>query len=126
MSEVKPFQELKVWQEAHKLVLKIYNITKDFPDKEQFRMVDQLCRSASSIPANIAEGKGRKTIKDFAHFLYNSRGSLEETKYYLLLAKDLGYISSNIHNELIDSCNLVGKLLNALINSLNRKINKEN
>ena len=112
------FQNLKVWQVAHKLVLEIYNITKQFPDNERFRLTDQICRSAISIAANIAEGKGRNTLKEYIQFLYNARGSLEETKYHLILSKDLGYINENKFKELIAGYNQVGKMLNGLINSL--------
>ncbi len=112
------FQNLKVWQVAHKLVLEIYNITKQFPDNERFRLTDQICRSAISIAANIAEGKGRNTLKEYIQFLYNARGSLEETKYHLILSKDLGYINENKFKELIVGYDQVGKMLNGLINSL--------
>ena len=112
------FQNLKVWQVAHKLVLEIYNITKQFPDNERFRLTDQICRSAISIAANIAEGKGRNTLKEYIQFLYNARGSLEETKYHLILSKDLGYINENKFKELIAGYDQVGKMLNGLINSL--------
>jgi len=57
------FEDLEVWQKAHKLVLDIYKVTEHFPNTERFRLTDQLCRSAASIPANIAEGKGRDSNK---------------------------------------------------------------
>ncbi|MCX7747155.1 MAG: four helix bundle protein [Clostridia bacterium] len=107
-----------VWKKAHELVLEIYNITKDFPIGEKYRLTDQLCRAVSSIAMNICEGTGRKSKKDFVHFLYISRGSLQETKYQLLLAKDLGIINKIIHDSLDMKCSEVGKLLNALINRL--------
>lgn len=116
--KVEGFQDLKVWKEAHKLVLEIYKITKKFPENERFRIIDQLCRSAVSIAANIAEGKGRNTLKEYIQFLYNARGSLEETKYHLILSEDLGYINENKFEELIAGYDQVGKMLNGLINSL--------
>ena len=65
------FQNLKVWQEAHKSVLRVYETTKDFSSAEQFRLVDQICRAAYSIPANIAEGKGRKKYLHLLIYLTN-------------------------------------------------------
>ncbi len=90
------FEELECWKEAHRLVVQVYKITKKFPSDEKFRLVDQVCRSASSIAANIVEGNARNHKKEYLQFLYLAKGSLEETKYHLLLARDLGYI---IHKE---------------------------
>jgi len=59
------FTQLEVWQKAHALVLKIYEVTKEFPNDERFRLADQLCWSAASVPANIAEGKVRNTRKEY-------------------------------------------------------------
>jgi four helix bundle protein len=115
------FEELKVWQEAHKLVIKIYKITDSFPREERYRLTSQLCRSAASIPANIAEGQARQTTKEYLQFLYTARGSIAETKYHSILTRDLGYIENSSYNEIITSYNKVGKMLNALINSLKKR-----
>ena len=115
------FVQLVVWQKAHRLVLKIYKLTADFPNAERFRLTDQLCRSASSIPANIAEGKGRNSRKEYVQFLYIARGSLEETKYHLILSRDLGYLSSEGFDALLEGYNEVGRMLNGLINSLKER-----
>lgn len=115
------FRELKVWQEAHNLTLKIYELTKDFPQEEKFRLISQLCSSSASIPANIAEGTGRKTLKEYVQFLYNACGSLEETKYHLILAKDLGYIPIEEYEILQSRYKETGKILNGLIASLKLK-----
>jgi len=72
------------------------------------------------VPTNIAEGKGRKTLKEFIQFLTIARGSVEEVKYLLLLSKDLNFISSELYLELIDGYDQVGKMLNGLINSLRK------
>lgn len=84
------------------MTLKVYQATQRFPPKEQYRLTGQLCRSASSIPANIAEGTGRNTLKEYLQFLYVARGSIEETKYHLILSKDLGYLSSDRFGELVE------------------------
>jgi four helix bundle protein len=112
------FENLTVWKQAHEIVLEIFKITKSFPDYERFRLTNQLCRAASSIPANICEGRGRGTDKDFANFLCIARGSLFETKYYLILAKDLRYIEESDYYSLIQQCDSIGKLLNSFIKKL--------
>jgi len=118
---VESWEELKVWQKAHNLVLEIYKLTAAFPSAERFRLVDQLCRAASSIPANIVEGQARQTTKEYIHFLYNARGSLEETRYHLLLAKDLKLLDSDEYARLEEDYKAVSKMLNGLIQSLRRK-----
>ena len=118
---MKSFEDLKVWKEAHKLVLEIYRITKTFPEEERFRLINQLCRSAASVPANIAEGTGKKTLNEYVQYLYNARGSLEETRYHLRLAKDLGYIDKKEFINLNEKYNETGRMLNGLINSLKEK-----
>ena len=115
------YENLEVFKEAHSLVLEIYKVTKEFPKEENYRIVDQMIRSAYSIPANIAEGNNRNTTKDYMKFLYTSRGSLNELKYFLLLSRDLKYISNEKFKTIKDSCDSVGKLLNGLINSLKNK-----
>jgi len=95
-TKVKSWNDLKVLNKAHELVLQIYKITKDYPNDEKYRLIDQICRAASSVPTNIAEGHGRKTKKEFIQFLTISRGSVEEVKYLLLLSKDLNFISSEL------------------------------
>jgi len=115
------FTKLDVWSKAHQMTLKVYQATQGFPQKERYRLADQLCRSASSVPANIAEGTGRNTLKEYVQCLYVARGSVEETKYHLILSKDLGYLSSDRFSELLQGYNEVAKMLNGLINSLKKR-----
>lgn len=103
------------------MTLRVYEATQGFPQKERYRLTDQLCRSACSIPANIAEGTGRNTLKEYVQFLCVARGSIAETKYHLILSKDLGYLPSGSFGELVDGYNEVGKMLNGLINSLKER-----
>lgn len=86
---VKTFRDLVAWQKAHELTLAIYRITGTFPQDEKFGIVSQLRRSASSIATNIVEGHKRNGRRDFLHFLNLADASLEETKYHLILSKDL-------------------------------------
>jgi len=109
---VNTFRDLKVWQKAHALTLKIYQNTSRFPREETFGLSKQIRSSALSVAANIVEGHSRKSQKDFLHFLNIAKGSLEETKYHLLLSKDLGYISELTFQELSLMGDEVGRLLN--------------
>ncbi len=120
------YEELNVFKESHKFVLEIYKITETFPNEEKFRLVDQLIRASYSIPSNIAEGNSRNTTKDYINFLYNARGSANEIKYFLLLSKDLGYISIKRYLELKTKIEDIIKMLNGLINSLRGKLNERN
>src|SRR5690554_2105438 len=88
-----PFEKLDVWRKAHELTLDIYRLTDYFPTKENYRIKSQLCRAASSICANIVEGNARGSFKDYLRFLYIARGSLDETRYFLILSKDLSYLT---------------------------------
>ena len=120
-AKVNSFFDLEVWQLAHKLVLDVYKVVENFPKIEEYRLTSQLLRAVVSIPTNIAEGKGRNTLKDYIHFLTIARGSLEETKYLLYLSKDLCYIDEQEYYTLQEQHSLIGKKLNSLINSLKSK-----
>ncbi len=115
---LKNYTELKVWQKAHDLVVKIYNVTKVFPVDEKFVLVSQIRRAAISVPANIAEGYSRKHTKEYIQMLYIAQGSLEETKYFLFLSKDLGYIKDNVYVPLLELGEEIGRMLRGLINAL--------
>ena len=112
------WRDLLVWQKAHEGVLHVYRVTKSFPPDERFRLVDQLCRAAASVSTNIAEGKGRASAAEFRQFLIIARGSTEETRYLLLLAKDLGYVTVGEHATLEAQYTEVSKMLNALLRTL--------
>jgi four helix bundle protein len=109
------YKELKVWQKAHNLTLKIYKATEIFPKSELFNLVSQLRRAGSSIPCNIAEGCGRRSNADFANFLQISLGSANETEYLLLLSKDLKYLAPDSFEELNQEINEVKAILITLI-----------
>jgi four helix bundle protein len=115
---VKSFQDLNIWKEAHSLVLEAYRITNRFPKTEAFGLISQLRRSAASIPANIAEGMGRNTTKELLSFVYNSRGSLHEVIYHLILSKDLNYLKKEDFDNLYNRYNGLGKGINVFISKL--------
>ncbi len=110
--------KLIVWQKSHELTLKIYDLTKHFPREEQFGLTSQLRRAATSIPSNIVEGKARGSNKEYKRFLLMARGSLEEVKYQILLAKDLDYIDDKKYKEMINIMDEVGRLLSGLIKKI--------
>ncbi len=118
--EENKFEKLDAWKEAHTLVLMIFKTTKKFPSDEKYRLIDQLCRAVSSVAANLVEGNARGHRKEFIQFAYQSRGSLEETKYHLLLAKDLEYLTLEEYKELTIQANKTGKLINGLITYLKK------
>ncbi len=109
------FQDLIVWQKGHQLVLEIYNLTSNFPSSEIYGLTSQLRRATVSVPANIAEGFKKKGIKDKIRFLNIAQASLEESRYYLILANDLKYGDSSRHLAMLEE---VSKLLNAYTNSI--------
>jgi four helix bundle protein len=94
------FRDLKVWQRAHQLVLRLYKATATFPDAERFGLISQIRRAAVSIPANIAEGSRRGTDADFARFLRIAIGSASEVDYFVLLARDLRYLAAQEYESL--------------------------
>src|ERR1700720_3929626 len=120
--KVKSFEDLTVWQEAHKLTLEVYKLTVRFPGPEKYGIVSQLRRCSSSVPANIAEGFGRATTRELLRCLQIARGELEETRYFILLSRDLGYVSPQDCVSVGEQCNSVGRLINALGGSLKRRL----
>lgn len=109
------FENLLVWQKAHQFVLDIYQMTQSFPDSEKFGLSAQFRRSAVSIPANIAEGYGKRSLADKARFFNIAQGSLNECRYYLRLAADLGYAQTESNFEQLDE---IGRMLNAYTKKL--------
>ena len=94
------YNNLQIWQEAMDLVEEIYKLTASFPIEEKFGMVSQMTRAAVSIPSNIAEGAGRNSDKDFAHFISIAIGSLYELNTQIVLSERLGYINQSQSQEL--------------------------
>jgi four helix bundle protein len=103
------FRDLVVWQEAHKLALMIYKMTAGFPNSEQYGLTSQIQHAGVSVPANIVEGFSRQSWQEKVRFYNIAESSLEEAKYYLILANDLGYIRSI--DELNEQADSVGRLL---------------
>lgn len=109
------YKDLRVWSKSHELTLKVYSLTKSFPKDEIYALTSQLRRASSSIPANIAEGCGKNTANDFARFLNISLGSANETEYFILLSKDLGYLAIEDYDALNKLINEIKAMLIVLI-----------
>ena len=87
----KTFEDVEVWQKAHRFVLEVYRLTENFPKHEVFGLTSQLRRAAVSVPANFAEGFKKTSLADKLRFYNIAQGSLEECRYYLILVRDLDY-----------------------------------
>ena len=96
-----------VWQKSHEFVLGVYRVTQCFPADERFGLTRQLRRSAASIPANIAEGFVKRGIGDKLRYLNIAQGSLEESRYYLILATDLGFADLSELEQKLDECSRI-------------------
>jgi len=114
------FRALKVWQKSHESVLEIYRVSSEFPAAERYGLTSQLRRAAVSIPANIAEGSVRSSDTDFARFLHMALGSASEVDYYLILARDLKLIDTELHRILDDRLQEVKRMLAAFITSVKK------
>jgi len=112
------FKDLRVWQEAMKLVVDVYRETADFPKHEVYGLMQQMRRAAVSVPSNIAEGKGHRSNREFSHFLFHARGSLLELQTQLMVARELQYLTRERMQLLLNSAEAVGRALSGLINSL--------
>jgi len=111
----KTFQDLLVWQRAHAFVLALYKKTVEFPRQEIYGLTSQMRRAAVSIAANIAEGFAKRGRADKARFMNTAEGSLEESRYYLILAHDLGYANTG---QLMELLNEVGRLLKGYLRAI--------
>jgi four helix bundle protein len=112
------YKELKVWDKAHQLTLKVYKVTTKFPKEELYSLTNQLRRCVSAIPANIAEGCGKNSQKDLGNFLNIALGSANEAEYFLLLSRDLAYLPNEEHLTLNDNINEIKAMLISLINKV--------
>ena len=115
---MKDFRHLKVWEMAHKLTLELYRVTASFPREELYGLTSQLRRAARSIPANIAEGCGRNTDREFSQFIQIAMGSASEPEYHLLLARDLGFLSPENYQALNAKIIEVKKMLASLLKTI--------
>lgn len=115
VDKIATYKDLIVWQKAKTVSILIYKLTKNFTKEELFGLTSQLRRASISIPANIAEGKGRSSNKDYAQFLHISLGSSLELETELLIAKELGYGIQQEYNQIESLITEIQKILTTLI-----------
>lgn len=114
------FKDLIVWQRSHQFVLDIYKAAKTFPKDEQLGLTSQIRRASISVSSNIVEGSQRGSDKEFIRFLRMARGSLAEVQAQLLIARDLGYIKTEVFKMMADNAVEINKLLNGLLKGVSR------
>jgi len=108
------YKDLRVWVEAHQLTLAVYKATNAFPKEERFGLTSQIRRASASIPANLAEGCGRRSDGEMARYVQIAMGSGAELSYHLLLARDLGFENIELYTELNEHLERVMRMLSAL------------
>ena len=111
---MRPHQKLEAWSKGIDLVTEVYKSTEHFPKEERYGLTGQIRRAAVSIPANLAEGAGRRSQKEFAHFLSNSQGSASELETELIIANRLGYLDETSFAWMIDQLERIGRLITGL------------
>lgn len=115
---MRDFRKYTVWELGHKVTKEIYKLTATFPDSEKFGLISQMRRASSSVPANIAEGCGRNSDKEFRRFLFIANGSATELEYFLILSKELNFWGRHTDYDIDDQVNKLKRSLNKLINSI--------
>ena len=112
------YQDLQVWEKAHRLTLAVYKGTQDFPKEERFGLTSQIRRSSASIAANLAEGCGRRSDGEMARYIQISMGSGAELSYHLLLARDLGFLKNTEYSDWDSALSEVMRMLSSLSQKL--------
>ncbi|MGB8511144.1 MAG: four helix bundle protein [Pyrinomonadaceae bacterium] len=118
---MRPHEKLDVWNKSVGFVVEVYRATDNFPKEEKFGLTSQLRRASVSVPANIAEGAGRKSSKEFAHFLSNAQGSASEVETELLIAQRLGFLGEPTYLKLRGSLDEIGRMITGLCHHLERR-----
>ena len=126
MTSIRSYRDLKVWQKSMDLTVRTYEITRGFPSEERYGLTSQMRRSAASVPANIAEGRERRSTGEFLQFLGIARGSLAELETFLTLSERLRLIRSEIGDSLMGECAEINRMLESLMHSLSRRKGKGN
>lgn len=116
---IERFEQLEVWQEAHRLVLSVYKMTLTLPADEKYGLISQMRRSAVSVPANIAEGFKRRGRADKAHFYNVAQASLEELRYYFILCRDLGHKFQ--YTPIAEGADHVSRMLHGLVRAVDSR-----
>lgn len=112
---MRPHHKLEAWIKAIQLVTDVYKSSEEFPKEERYGLTSQIRRAAVSIPANLAEGAGRRSSREFAHFLSNSQGSASELETELIIANRLGYLDEATFAKLLAQLERIGRLITGLV-----------
>jgi len=120
IKSARDFRKYKVWQDAVEYATYVYNVTDKMPWFEKKGLCDQLQRAVVSISSNIAEGSAKPSDAEFAHFLDHALGSAFEVETQLLISKNIGYITAELYNELLQKLNEIERQIHGLINSLRK------
>ena len=120
-SSFRSHKDLDVWKKSVRLVVDLYKVSKRFPLDERFGLTSQIRRASTSVPANIAEGWGRGSTKEYIHFLKIARGSLTELDTHLIVSGELGLVDKSESARIETAISDIGKMLNRLIKVLERK-----
>ncbi len=118
MSPSQAYRDLRVWHESVKLVEQCYGLSRSFPREELYRLTAQVRAAATSIPANIAEGNGRESPGEYAHFLHIAQGSLKELETHLVVARRVGLAPADAVEAVEAQCVVVSNMLRGLIRSV--------
>ena len=116
------YRKVVVWQRADQLTIEVYRVTRKFPKEEVYGLTSQLRRAAYSVPANIAEGAGRETDRDYLRFLHIARGPLSEVEYFLHLAYNLEYLLKDEYEALTVIVNQTFAALHGLTKAINKTL----
>ncbi|HAX91351.1 MAG TPA: four helix bundle protein [Rhodospirillaceae bacterium] len=119
---VQSYKDLEVWKKSVSLVTEIYAVTKGFPREEIYGLTSQIRRSAVSIPSNIAEGRAKRSTKDYIRFVNISYGSMAELETQLIIGNNLGYLNQDRLGELLEKLSEIGRMLNGLITGLEKNL----
>lgn len=117
-SSVESHRDLEVWQRGIVLVERVYEVTDDFPDREQYELTSQLRRAAVAIPSNIAEGWGYSSRDQYVYYLEQARSSLLEVETQIIIAERLSYVTEETRDELLEQTTVESKMLLSLMRSL--------
>lgn len=120
---MRPHEKLTLWRRALDFVVRLYGLTESFPTEERFGLTSQIRRAAVSVPANIAEGAGRQSDKEFLYFLSNAQGSASELATEILIARELGYLSKRDYQEASNELDHIGRMIVGLSQKIKTRRN---
>jgi four helix bundle protein len=122
---IRSFKGLRVWQESIELIDEIYRLSRTFPRSETYGLASQIQRAAVSVAANIAEGAGRESTREYLHHLAIALGSLAEVETYVVIIARLGYVNPSTTAKLETQCDAIGKMLRNLQKALRKRLDDD-